>query len=204
MRYSLAFVTREEAEMTASSSPTPTEAAQSPRVPPVPREDVTDTELREVLDRSDRLSTPKPAWYLALAHNPEVAKGFARFWETTYREGRVDHVVKELMRMAIVQLSGCDFCGSQRSVRALEEGLQEDDVQACAMPEFDHPDPRTHAAVRFARAIALDHAGADTAQYDELYAELRAVYDDEEVIELVSFAGLALGGTKVARSLGLL
>src|SRR5690554_6729048 len=124
MQYSPAAGTARRQEMSASGNPSPTETAQGPRVPPVPRDQVTDPELLEVLERADRLSTPKPAWYLALAHNPDVANGYARYWETTYREGRVDHVIKELMRMAIVQLSGCDFCGNQRSVRALEEGLQ--------------------------------------------------------------------------------
>lgn len=188
----------------ATGSSPPPSSLQGPRLPSVPRQAITDAELLEVLDRADRLSAPKPEWYLAFAHNPDVAKGFSAFWESTYREGRVDHVIKELMRLAIVQLVGCDFCSGQRSVRAEEEGLEEEDVQACALPDFNPPDARTRAAIRYARALALDHAGADTSGYDEVYADLRAVFDDAEIIELAGFAALAIGGAKVARSMRLL
>lgn len=187
----------------AQSTASP-QSLHGPRVPPVPRDQITDVGLRSVLEQADRLSAPKPEWYLTLAHNPDVAKGFSVFWETTYREGRVDHVIKELMRLTIVQLVGCDFCSGQRSVRAEQEGLDEADVQACALPDFNPPDPRTRAAVRYARALALDEPGADASSFDEVYADLRAVFDDAEVIELAGFAALALGGAKVARSLRLL
>ena len=62
------------------------------------------------------------AWYLALAHSPEMAVAYAQYWDTTHRDGQVEHTTKELMRIAISQLLGCDFCAQQRSVVALEEG----------------------------------------------------------------------------------
>lgn len=167
------------------------------RLPPVPRAEVDDSELLGVLERADVLSTPKPAWYLTLAHAPEMATGYAAFWELTHRGGRVEHTTKELMRIAIAQLLECDFCADQRSVRALEEGLDEVDAVACALPGFAHPDPRVRAAVRYGRALA---AGGD-ADFDAVYGELRAVFDDAEVVELGCFAALAIGGVRLSRSL---
>ncbi len=125
----------------------------SSRLPQVKRHEIVDPELLAVLDRAEHLSTPKPAWYLTLAHDPEMAVAYARFWDLAHRGGRVEHTTKELMRIAISQLLGCDFCAEQRSVRALEDGLQEEDAQACAMPDFNHPDPRVRAALGYARAI---------------------------------------------------
>ena len=43
------------------------------RLAQVSRELVDDPGLEAVLERAARLSTPKPAWYLTLAYNPEMA-----------------------------------------------------------------------------------------------------------------------------------
>jgi AhpD family alkylhydroperoxidase len=176
-------------------------AAIAGRLPQVPREAVDDSALIEVLDAAERLSTPKPAWYLTLAHDPQMAVGYARFWDLTHRGGRVEHTTKELMRIAIAQLMGCDFCAEQRSVKALNEGLSEDDAMACAMPDFNHPDARVRAALRYARALVLDGPGDDGSRFDEVYRELRSVFDDGEVVELGCFAAIAIGGVKLSRSL---
>lgn len=154
-----------------------------------------------VLERAERLSTPKPAWYLTLAHDPQMAVGYARFWDLTHRGGRVEHTTKELMRIAIAQLMGCDFCADQRSVKALAEGLQEEDALACAMSDFNHPDPRVRAALRYAQALVLDSPGDDGTRFDPVYSQLREVFDDAEIVELGCFAAIAIGGVKLSRSL---
>jgi len=152
-----------------------------------------------VLDRAERLSTPKPAWYQTLAHAPDMAVGDAQFWDLTHRGGQVEHTTKELMRIAISTLLGCEFCADQRSVMALDQGLDEEAAGACALPDFNHPDPRVRAALRFARALVLDGPGAGT-DWDGIYAELRSVYSDAEVVELGCFAAIAVGGVKLSRS----
>ena len=162
--------------------------------------EVHDAPLRAVLERAERLSTPKPAWYLTLGHAPDMAVGYAEFWDLTHRGGRVTHTTKELMRIAISTLLGCGFCGEQRSVLALEEGLDETDAQACALPDFNHSDPRVRAALRFVRAFVLDGPGVPT-DWDAIYSELRSVYDEAEIVELGCFAAIAVGGVKLSRSL---
>jgi AhpD family alkylhydroperoxidase len=168
------------------------------RLPQVARDEVTDPQLEAVLERAERLSTPKPAWYLTLAHDPEMAKGYAAYWDLTHRGGRVEHTTKELMRIAISQLLGCGFCAAQRSVLALDEGLDEADAEACALADFDHPNPRVRAALRYARALTLE---TDPAAFDTVYAELRSVYSDAEVVELGCFTAIAIGGVILSRSL---
>jgi AhpD family alkylhydroperoxidase len=174
---------------------------ESSRLPQLSRDDITDPGLLAILDRAERLSTPKPAWYLTLAHDPEMANAYAAYWDLTHRGGRVEHITKELMRIAIAQLLGCDFCAEQRSVQALAEGLQETDVVACAMPDFNHPAPRVRAALRYARALALDTPADDGGKFDAVYNELRSVFSDAEIVELGCFAAIAIGGVKLSESL---
>ncbi|MDP9284588.1 MAG: carboxymuconolactone decarboxylase family protein [Actinomycetota bacterium] len=168
------------------------------RLAQVPRELVDDPGLEAVLERAARLSTPKPAWYLTLAHNPEMAKAYAAYWDATHRGGRVEHTTKELMRIAISQLLGCTFCADQLSVVALEQGLDEGEAKACALPDFSPSDPRVRAAVRYARALVLER---DPTSFDDVYAELHTVFDDAEIVELGCFAAIAIGGVFLSRSL---
>lgn len=173
---------------------------RSARLPRLAREEVEDAELRAVLERAERLSTPKPEWYLTLASNPEMAVGYARYWDLTHRGGGVEHEIKELMRIAISTLLGCEFCAEQRSVLALEGDFDEEAAGACALPDFDHPDPRTRAALRFARALVTDSPATPVA-WDPVYAELGECFAPGEVVELGCFAAIALGGVKLSRSL---
>lgn len=173
-------------------------SATTSRIPRLAEDAVADPELRAILERAARLSTPKPAWYLTLAHNPEIAKAYAAFWDVTHRGGRVEHTTKELMRIAIATLLGCGFCADQRSVVAQEEGLRESDATACALPDFGHPDPRVRAALRYARVLVQED---DPAAFDDVYRELHTVFDDAEIVELGCFAAIAIGGVILSRSL---
>jgi AhpD family alkylhydroperoxidase len=173
--------------------------AREPRVPRLEPDQVTDPGLKEVLAEAERYSTPKPAWFLTLGHSPEMAVGYYDYWHLTHRRGRVEHEIKELMRIAISTLLGCEFCADQRSNLALEEGLDEEQAVACAMPDFQHPDPRTRAALGFARAITLDSPAAPV-DWDPVYADLHEVFDEGEIVELGCFAAIALGGVKLSRS----
>jgi alkylhydroperoxidase family enzyme len=104
------------------------------------------------------------------------------------------------MRIAIAELLGCGFCAEQRSVIAVDQGLDERDASACALPDFNHPDPRIRAALRYARALTLDGPGAHT-DWDAVYDELGEVYSAAEIVELGCFAAMAIGGVKLSRSL---
>lgn len=177
--------------------------AAARRMPLVDVAALDDPDLERIIEQSRRWSTPKPAWYQSLASNPSIAKAFAAYWDVAFRNGRVEHEIKELMRIAVAQLLGCSFCATQRSVQATEHGLTESAIEQCALPDFEHPDRRTRAALRLARELALDDAGKDPARFDAVYAELHDVFDDEEIMELAGICVLFLGGTKLARSLGI-
>jgi alkylhydroperoxidase family enzyme len=175
---------------------TTTEVRTTPSIPQVAREDVTDPELVEILALADRVCSPKPAWYLTIAHNPEVAVAFSRYWEPLHRGGLVDHGIKELGRITIAKLLGCEFCATQRSIPAMEAGLSEDVIAVCDMPDFNHPDPRTRAAVRLARTLTLDDG-----REAEVFAELRQVYSLAETVELCTYFADACGAIKLAKIL---
>ena len=66
---------------------------------------------------------------------------------------------------------------------------------SCALPDWEHPEPKTRAALHYARTLTLDD-GRDA----EVYAELKKYYSNAEIIELSAFFCLTAGGNRMAKS----
>jgi alkylhydroperoxidase family enzyme len=131
-----------------------------------------------------------------MGNNPEVATAFAAYWDLLHRGGSVPHEIKELGRLQIAQMIGCEFCARQTS--PLAESITDEERRSCALPDWEHPDPRTRAALHYARTLTLDD-GRD----DEVYAELREHYTPAEIVELSAFFCLTMGGNRMAKSWGI-
>jgi alkylhydroperoxidase family enzyme len=168
-------------------------SAHVPNVPQIAYEDATDQELRQVIDRAKVTKSPPPAWYRTMGHNPEVAKAFAGYWDMLHRGGTVPHEIKELARIQIAQMVGCEFCARQTS--PLAASITEEQKMSCALPNWEHPDPKTRAALHYARTLTLDD-GRDR----DVYAELKKFYSNAEIIELSAFFCLTAGGNRMAKS----
>jgi alkylhydroperoxidase family enzyme len=107
-------------------------------VPQVADKDVTDPRLRQVIERAAVTKSPPQAWYRTMGHNPEVAKAFASYWDLLHRGGSVPHGIKELGRVQIAQMIGCEFCARQTS--PLAASITEEEKKSCALPNWEHPD----------------------------------------------------------------
>jgi len=164
-------------------------------IPNVPQitDNAADPGLRDVIERAKVTKSPPPAWYRTMGQNPEVAKEFARYWDMLHRGGTVPHEIKELARIQIAQIVGCEFCARQTS--PLASSISEEEKRSCALPYWEHPDPKTRAALHYARTLTLDD-GRDK----EVYAELREFYSNAEIIELSAFFCLTAGGNRMAKS----
>jgi alkylhydroperoxidase family enzyme len=166
-----------------------------PRLRQVAEDEIRDPGLASVIERAAQTQSPPPSWYRTMGHNPDVAAAFAAYWDLLHRGGLVEHRIKELCRVQIAQIVGCEFCAAQTSPPA---GISEQERLSCALPDWDHDDARTRAALHYARTLTLDD-GRD----DEVYQELRGCYDDAEIVELAAFCMLTMGGNRMAKSWGI-
>ncbi len=171
---------------------TSTTVTHVPNVPQLADGDVTDPELRDVIERAAVTKSPPPSWYRTMGQNADVAKEFARYWDMLHRGGLVEHRIKELCRIQVAQMIGCEFCSRQTSPSA---GITDKEKLSCALPDWEHPDPRTRAALHYARTLTLDD-GRDR----EVYEELHQHYSNAEIIELAAFFMLTMGGNRMAKS----
>ena len=70
---------------------------------------ISDPELISDLDRARRFGTPRPETQSIRSHVPAVAKAFSRAWDSIFREGIVDHELKELCRVYVSKTIECDY-----------------------------------------------------------------------------------------------
>jgi alkylhydroperoxidase family enzyme len=165
-------------------------------VPQVDEQQVGDRALVEVIDRAEQTKSPPPSWYRTMGNNPDVATAFATYWDLLHRGGTVSHEIKELCRIQISQMVGCEFCAAQ--VSPLADSITDEEKQSCALPDWEHSDPKTRAALHYARTLTIDD-GRD----EEVYAELKQHYTLAEIIELAAFSCLTMGGNRMAKSWGI-
>jgi alkylhydroperoxidase family enzyme len=160
---------------------------------------ISDPRMREELARAYREGTPRPESHLIRAHVPAVFWSFADTWETVFRNGIVDHSIKELCRVYVSRLVDCAYCGNQRSVRAASAGVIEEDYrQLMNYERSERYSPRQQAALSLAEAIAGER-DIDPDFWDRLHAH----FSDAELVELGYFIGMTMGQQRFNRILEL-
>jgi hypothetical protein len=80
-----------------------------PRIPYVDPETVVDAEIKGYLERAQREGTPRPESQAVRAHVPAVIRAFSQAWDLTFRNGVVDHALKELCRVYVSKSIQCEY-----------------------------------------------------------------------------------------------
>ncbi|HZD22269.1 MAG TPA: carboxymuconolactone decarboxylase family protein [Acidimicrobiia bacterium] len=162
--------------------------AVNQRISYVPLDDMT-PEMRVEMERCAREGTPRPESSAIRAHVPAAFWFFANSWKDLYREGIVDHDIKELCRVYISRSVKCEYCGNQRSEQARELGLTEAKYdELINFESSDQYDDRQKAALAYAEAIAW-HLETDDVFWERLYPH----FTEAELVELGCFIGLTMG-----------
>ena len=127
------------------------------------------------------LETYLTRFYYPWHSNAEDAAGVARL---TPR-------LKELVRLRIATLNGCQTCKAARLAADSIPERQALDIDGYATS--DDYSPAERAAVRFADRLAVQHFDID----DSDVVALRTHFDDGEILELMMMAGQYIGFGRV-------
>jgi hypothetical protein len=68
-----------------------------------------DPELLRYLADARRIGTPRPETQSIRSHVPAVAHAFMRAWERIFRQGVLEHSIKELCRVYVSQTIECEY-----------------------------------------------------------------------------------------------
>lgn len=146
-------------------------------------------EMREEMERCAREGTPRPESSAIRAHVPAAFWFFANSWRDLFRNGILDHDLKELCRVYVSRSVKCEYCGNQRSEKGRDMGLVEGQYDDLLNFESSETyDDRQKAALSYAEAIAW-HLDTDDAFWERLYRH----FTEAELVELGCMIGLTLG-----------
>jgi alkylhydroperoxidase family enzyme len=159
------------------------------RISYVPLEKMDDA-MRAEMERCRREGTPRPESSAVRAHVPACFWFFANSWRDIFRNGILDHAIKELCRLYVSRSVQCEYCGNQRSAKATQCGaVIEDQVKDLidfeSSPRYNE---RQKAALAYAEAITW-HLNSDDAFWERLYKH----FSEAELVELGCMIGLTLG-----------
>jgi len=171
---------------------------QTQRISYVPYEDM-DERMQAEMQRCAKHGTPRPESSAVRAHSPEAFWAFADAWQSQFHAGVVDHAIKDLCRVYISRTVKCEFCGNQRSEKATNAGLQEQQYdQLLNFESSDLYNDQQKAALAYAEAIAW---GAQ--DLDALWDRLHAHFSEPELVELGCCIALTFGQQSWIRLLGI-
>src|SRR6188472_2895537 len=158
------------------------------RISYVPLEKM-DAAQRAEMERCAREGTPRPESTAVRAHVPACFWFFANSWNDIFRNGVLDHALKELCRVYVSRSVKCEYCGNQRSVKGAREGLEEahyDDL--IDFEKSTRYDERQKAALAYAEAITWRLPAND-----ELWNRLHKHFSEPELVEIGYFVAITMG-----------
>jgi len=80
-----------------------------PRIPYADLAWITDSEILGYLERARREGAPRPESQAIRANNPGVIRAFSQAWDLTFRNGVLDHSIKELCRVYVSRSIECEY-----------------------------------------------------------------------------------------------
>ena len=164
----------------------------------IPLEKMT-PDMRAEMQRCATYGTPRPESSAVRAHVPECFWFFANAWDAIFRNGVLEHAIKELCRVYVSRSVICEFCGNQRSIKGADEGLRETHYDD--LIEFEKStqyDERQKAALSLAEAMVWR---LDTD--DAFWARMHKYFSEPEIVELGCAIGLTHGQQSFLRPLNI-
>jgi alkylhydroperoxidase family enzyme len=148
-----------------------------------------DDAMLVVMKRCAEEGTPRPESSAIRAHSPAAFWAFDEAWERLFRNGVVDHAIKELCRVYVSRSVKCEYCGNQRSETARSAGLSEGKLDELLNFETSTRfSERERAALSYAEAITW-RLEPDDNFWDRLHSH----FSEEEMVELACFIALTMG-----------
>ena len=168
------------------------------RISYIPLENMT-PEMRAEMERCAQYGTPRPESSAVRAHVPACFWFFANSWDSVFRNGVLEHAIKELCRVYVSRSVICEFCGNQRSIKGADEGLREthyDDL--INFEKSTQYNERQKAALALAEAMVW-RLDTDDAFWERMHQH----FSEPELVELGCAIGLTHGQQSFLRLLNI-
>jgi uncharacterized peroxidase-related enzyme len=137
-------------------------------------------------------------FFRAMAHRPEVLRNFPPLYSAVVGPGSVARRVKALVYLACSYANTCPFCVAGNLPGARKAGITEEEIRAVETENNDAFPPAEQAAIAYARELTK------TAHAEATREDLRAHYNDEQIVELTLVIGISNLTNRFKNGLGIL
>ncbi len=117
--------------------------------------------------------------------SPELGAAVGNLSAAVYGDRLVTPRVREVARMRIAQINGCNVCLQWRFPEMAERGVTEELYAHVDDPDAGDYSEQERLAIEYADKFALDHRSID----DAFFARLKAAFTDAEILELTAMIG---------------
>lgn len=158
----------------------------SPRIKPLPPEH--SPELKDQFETMRRNLGFVPNSVLIMQRRPKLAKALAQMTAAVWDpDGLVDRGFKRIIAHVASRAAGCQYCMAHTVGGALHFGVE--DEKLAAVWEYQ-TSPLYSAAERVTLDFAIAAASVPNAVTDDMFAELRKHWSEEQIVEIVGVISL--------------
>jgi uncharacterized peroxidase-related enzyme len=161
-----------------------TEKTVSPRIPLLERDQVS-PEIAAVYDALLRQRGVVPNMFKTLAHTPALALGIAGFLKSLLSDSALPGWYKELLATRLSVLQNSQYAISAHALSAKQKGASDGQI-AASQSDFETGPFTEKEKLGFRCAERLHRSPQEVD--DSFFAELKRIYSDSEIVELVATA----------------
>ncbi len=143
-------------------------------------------EAREEFDHFLRERGNIPNMFRTIAHRPEIMRTMTAHFRAVMNTGTVEKKLKEMIAVRVSFVNQCDYCLSSHTVLAGKMGVTGEEIDALRRDNLGCFAERERVALEFAGKLTTD----STRVSDDLFAKLRAHFDEGEIVEIAAVAGI--------------
>ena len=148
----------------------------------------------------DRAEGRDPTLNAVMAHRSDFFQDYFSFFYSAHESGVLPTRIKEIARLEIARLNGCQACINARYATAQAEGLDEARIAQLDLPPKERKlSEAERLAVEFADRLAYDHQRIDQAFIDQLQSE----FSPAQILELGMMIGQYMGFGRLLVALGI-
>lgn len=152
----------------------------SPRIKPL----IPNPALKTEFDATRKSLGFIPNSLLIMQRNPKMVKAFVQMLAAVWDpESKVDRGFKRLVAHVASRAAGCQYCMAHTAGGAMHFGI--DETKLAAVWDYQ-TSPLYSAAERVALDFALCAAAVPNAVTDEMFAEMRKHWTEDQILEIVA------------------
>lgn len=141
---------------------------------------------KTLLDGVQRSFGMTPNMMKAMARSPSLLEGYLGL-AGALGGGTLDKKLREHVALAVAGVNACTYCASAHAAVGKSLGISETEARANLLGRS--ADPKTAAALSFARALVGKRGRLDAGDFDTVR---KAGFGDAEIAEIIGHVGLNL------------